>query len=353
MSTAVIATSFNTSASQTYTLRDNSTATSATPLTHALDPATRYVKMSASSSDFDMKRFHFVRAPYLNKDEGKSIAKLHLQTGRLRRGIQILDLERNTDRLESLVSMLQCNWGPAAKYIKGVRAEPNEDSGELSSSSPSIFVFGRGSLDHISGRNMLRAVMNMVVLVVSRLIADSQEALDERVRGTHEAIVVAMFVEAIFAVQHDEKSAFATALFGDSLEKVAVYSSIEQRPGENDAAFHLRTVEQQLRESEAIRIKDWRTHDIVKVRCKKLVEKNEALEHALDVDRRIMERMAGAEIELGNTLKEEKSKCAQLEHDLEESKSKGAQAERDLKEEKSRSAQLERDLNKEKSKLMV
>ena len=65
--------------------------------------------MTAPPQAFDMKRFHFVRSSALNSDTGKDIAKLYLESGRLRSGVQILGLDEHIGRLKSLVGVLQCN----------------------------------------------------------------------------------------------------------------------------------------------------------------------------------------------------------------------------------------------------
>lgn len=81
--------------------------------------------------------------------------------------------------------------------------------------------------------------MNMVVFVVDCLEKHSPEKVpDEKAKRTHKLIVVAMFVEAIYALQHNKPSAFVAAIFGDSLAKVAAYTNITQRFGEGAAAFH-------------------------------------------------------------------------------------------------------------------
>lgn len=303
--------------------------------------------MSTPSNGFDMSRFHFVRAPGLNRKDCMRIAKLYLETGRLRQGIQLLDFARKIDRLRSLVAMLQCSWGAAAGTIKSQLGKPDEGLGELSAGS----VFGEGVTDKISGKDMLRAVVNMVVLVVNGLQNDSPERVpNEQIKSAHKDIAVAMFVEALYALQDDQKSAFRTALFGDSLAKVEVYSSIEQRRNEGDAAFRLRTVEQELEESEAIRRRNYEAHKLTIVRYKKEVEKTESLQHSLDVDRRLMHKMAGDMIKLEQDLKEERSKRTQFEHDLKklkEESSKITQLGHDPKQGEHKATRVEHDVVKD------
>ena len=261
-----------------------------------------------------MTPFVFVLSPALNKKADKDIAKLYLD-GRLRDGILILGLEEHIRRRTTLVGALQCNWGAAIKFINRDRGKPNEDTGERSSdSSPADFVFGKGVSDNISGDGMLRAVMNIVFLVVNRLEKDSpKDVAGEEAKTTHKKIVVAMFVEAIYALQHQEPSAFTTALLGDSLARVVVdVDDNEQRNGESDAAFHLRTVESKLRESEAMRLQE-----------------NESSQSKL--------------VQVEHDLKEEKSKRVQAEH-------KVVWAQSDIDGLLNEVVQLKLDLRKEKSK---
>jgi hypothetical protein len=315
--------------------------------------------MTAPPQAFDMKRFHFVRSSALNSDTGKDIAKLYLESGRLRSGVQILGLDEHIGRLKSLVGVLQCNWGAANKLINSDQGEPDEESGERSSgSSPSDFVFGKGVPDNISGSGMLRAVANMVVFVVDCLEEDSPEKVpDDKAKRTHKLIVVAMFVEAIYALQHDKPSTFTTALFGDSLAKVAAYTSIKQNIGEREADFHLRTLEKRLEESEAARFEENKTHRETSFALEKAADKNKSLQHERDVDRRLLSSMAGTQTGLEHDLKESQSKCVQLEHELKDEKIKRARVARELEEVQSefvgalgKVTQLEQDPKEEKSK---
>lgn len=299
--------------------------------------------MSASSQAvFDMKPFHFIRSGAFNSDTGKDIAKLYIETGRLRTGVRILGLEEHVVRLKSLVSVLQPKWGSANKIINRDRGKPNEESGERSAnSSPSDFVFGKGVSDNVSGDGMVRAVMNMAIFVVECLEKDSPKAVpDDKTKRTHTAIVVAMFVGAIYALQHDKASAFTTALFGDSLAKVVVYSNIN----------NINNVEKRIEESEAMRFEENKTHRETSFALEKAAEKNKSLQHELGQERRLVSRYQDIQTEIKKDLKESQNRCNQVEQEREGENTKRTKAEQKLGDEKTKRTEAERNLNDEKTK---
>jgi hypothetical protein len=300
--------------------------------------------MSTSTHGFDMKPFHFVCLTAFDKDAGQDIAALYLHTNRLHDGIRLLRLLEYGSRLESLVGVLQSNWGGANRVIKSTEGTPNQRTGELSSSIPAKFMFGNSAPDEISGNGMVRAVMNMVVFVVKGLERDSpQEIPDEKAKNLHKHVVVAMFVEAIHALRHNQPSAFTDALFSRLMVKVVVYSEITRRHNESDDAFHLRTVEGNFKEATAMRDRDDKIHRDTSFALEKAATKHRSLEQKLDQEHRV-------QVQLRQDLKESQNKCVEVEHDLKEEKTKRTEVEQALEKEKSKSSQLEHDFKEQKSK---
>jgi hypothetical protein len=307
--------------------------------------------MSTSTHGFDMKDFHFVRSTALNKDAGQVIAALYLHTNRLRDGLRILGLLEYEVRLKSLVSVLQINWGGANHLIKSAEGKPNQRTGELSSSIPAGFVLGKSAPDEISGNDMVRAVMNVVVFVVRGLERDSpQEIPDEKAKKLHKFVVLAMFVEAIHALQHNQPSDFTDALFSRLLVKVVVYPEITRRHNESDASFHLRTVEGNLKAAATMRDRDDKIHRDTSLALQKAGVEKGILQRDLEQEHRISQLSLGVQVDLRKDLKESQSKSIELEHDLKEEKTKRKEVEQALEEEKSKSSQLERDFKEQKSK---
>jgi len=248
--------------------------------------------------------------------------------------------------------VLQCNWSGANSLINRNREQLSEAtaSGGHSLSSPADFVLGKGNRDNISGDGMVRAVMNMAIFVVNLLEKDSpKDVPDEKAKTFHQKIVVAMFVEALHALQHNQPSGFTAALFRPSMVKVVVYSEIKQHINESDAAFHLRTVEGNLKESTGMRYRDDKLHKTA----------NCAVEIQSKKCERLQSYLADNQTKHNQEIKEEKTKRVQTERKLMETKRKlveekiehegerikRVKAERELKEEKNTNAQLEFDVS--------
>lgn len=205
--------------------------------------------------------FNLVRSSGLNGDRGMMVARIHLNNGQLRVAVDALDLQK-ADRLESLVSELQRPWSSANKRTNSVKTKTNHATGELSNNAATaeIFIYGRNvtDTDKINGKNMLRAVRNMAVRVVAETNRLFPGAIVNynRERGSHESIVVASFIEAIWALQEDIPSGFRSALLNTSLTKVDVYSRVFQQRGENLDDFQLRKAQEELAQSEKKRSRD-------------------------------------------------------------------------------------------------
>jgi hypothetical protein len=314
---------------------------------------TRYINMATPALAFDMEPFSFVRSPALNQVAGLDIARLYLHTHRLRDGVRFLGLWAFRKRLESLVGTLQCNWAGANGLFNRDPGRPNVRTGERSSPIPLHFILGNQEPETLSGDGMLRVVMNMVIFVVNRLQRHSPTDIpDEQAKKTHKKVVVAMFVEAIYALQHNQPSALTDALFGPLLVKVVVYSDISRRKGESDAAFHLRTVEGNLKEATDMGRRDDELHQTANYALKLERTKHELTKRKMDQDHR-----ASYSIEVGlkRDLEEVNSRRIterkRAEDDLEKEKSKTAQLKLDAEEQKSKTAHLELDAEEKQSKI--
>ena len=220
---------------------------------------------------FEGEAISFARSSGLNSNSGKHIAKLYLDSGLLRTGVDALGLEKS-DRFEALILELQGDWTLANRVINGARLAPNTNAGGpiITAGNLEILIYGRGvsDSDNISGKAMLQAIRHMSVLVVDWVSTVLPAPFALAGNGAlHSHVVVAMFVEAIGALQHDKQSIFRSALLSKSLKKVTVYTKVEQQHGETTMQFELRKAQDKLSKSEAERLRMEKNlkHEILKL----------------------------------------------------------------------------------------
>jgi hypothetical protein len=182
--------------------------------------------------------FKFLKANGLNNNSSsQEIVKIYLGYGLLQEEFDALGLD-NAQRLESLVFEWQRAWGSAVRCTYAVQTKTNEATGEHSNDAETykISIYGKNVTDTsiIDGKTMARAVKNMSVLVVSVMEEWQPGTIkDEEEKRQHEYVLVAMVVEAIWALQEDIPSRFRDALLSKSLRKVYVYSEVGQFGGES------------------------------------------------------------------------------------------------------------------------
>lgn len=192
----------------------------------------------------NMEGFRFERANGLNTPHAMQIVKIYLENDRLRRAIAKLGLGM-PGRLEALVSALQVCWNSASQTIRNVPAEesqeyPDDDYLFGGSESPKIFTSSQEADDAISAEEMLRAVGKMASLVVDDCESENPDGIGgERTKVSHRSINIAMFAEAISALQHHKSNAFRTALLDEALAPVQVATKYEGRPDESKEDFKL------------------------------------------------------------------------------------------------------------------
>jgi len=209
--------------------------------------------------------------PGLNSALGKATAKLYLDNGLMTNPIAALGLEKA--RLEPLVVELQDSWQSAVSKINTTKTNPNGETGSQAVTAE-IYMYGREITDttDVDGRSMLRAVRNMAVLVVRHAELQFPETVrgEPRVKASHEYAVVAMVLEAVYALQHDTPSIFRGILLNASLRKVKAYSKLEQRRGESLEQYQIPRAEDLLEQSEAkgLRIEADLNHEIFKLKLK-------------------------------------------------------------------------------------
>jgi hypothetical protein len=198
-----------------------------------------------SSGGLDMSDSEYTHTPGLKEGRYARVTKMYLDTGLPRKAVDALDLE-NDGQLESVVLQLRDRWGSVVSEINRLRKESNEESGELSANAETaeIFIFGRdvAGTAYIDGDTMFQAIKNMAVFVVDR----AKKLQNEKQRLEHQWIVIAMFVEAIHALQYDWECGFRGALLAESLRKVKAYKSSQQGYGETVDQFRVRMVKNEL-----------------------------------------------------------------------------------------------------------
>jgi len=211
-----------------------------------------------TSDDFDMSGISFVKANGLNRT-AIPFTKFYLRSGLVRKGVEALNLEKD-NRLESLVLALQKAWGSAIATCNNAQDDPNEETEDLGAvdQDPETLLYGKGVTDsgNIGGITMVRAVKRMSGFVVD-LAKDTFPGgiADGRQRKQHEYMVVAMFVEAIYGLQHDHTGGFREALLSKSLKKVAEYVGYQRQNGESKEQFQIRTLQGRFAELEDKKLK--------------------------------------------------------------------------------------------------
>ena len=199
-----------------------------------------------------MENIKFLHATGLNRN-GLPLAELYLESGILHKAVAALGLGK-ADRLEVLVVELQGAWGSACADIKRAEGNQNEGSGEVNgvADTPETFMYGKevADTDSLDGKTMIGAVKNMSIFVVDCAENEFLEETNDDQRKSHENLIIAMFVEAIWALQHDRKSCFRKTLLSESLKKVDAYVRHLQQDGESMIEFKLRVAKANLAECE-------------------------------------------------------------------------------------------------------
>lgn len=142
-----------------------------------------------------------------------------------------------------------------------MQTQTNHATGELSNNATTdeIFIYGSNvtDTDKIDGNTMLRAVKNMAIRVVAETDRRFPESINyNRERSSHESVVIATLIEAIWALQEDIPSGFRSAILNTSLTRVVAYSRVYQQCGESESEFQLREAKEKLAQSEKTRLRD-------------------------------------------------------------------------------------------------
>lgn len=75
--------------------------------------------------------------------------------------------------------------------------------------------------------------------------------MNDEIKERHEFIAISMVVEALFALHNDHLGGFREALLNESVKKVEMYEGWKKQGGEDTVQFELRTARAKLADSEA------------------------------------------------------------------------------------------------------
>lgn len=172
-------------------------------------------------------KIEFQYTTSLNNRKVKNVLRVYINQYYLRPGIDSLGLENGS--YTQLVSELQVNWSGAIGLVK-----------------QKAFNKGGKHEDH----SMIQAVGNQLFAAFEQheedFPSEDDDELDRKIES-HVHYLAAFFVNAVWEIQHDQERILSVLLLSDKIERVDTRSAHAPKPNESPSAYHIRSLEADLK----------------------------------------------------------------------------------------------------------